>query len=182
MVGFIRAAAVPRGPRTGRRTGVRTTSPAAPAGPASRPASAEPRTFRRRLAAYVALTKPRVIELLLVTTLPTMILAQGGFPSIGLVLATVLTAASFYVVYTHLIWAPAIPIALAVLAVAQIGVHLVFFLHITTAPDNTNNILALAFGVLIVVLIIGGSLWIMENLNRNMMPYMPMHQMMQMQR
>ena len=84
--------------------------------------------------------------------------------------------------HTDLIWGPAIPVALAVLAVAQIGVHLVFFLHITTAPDNTNNVLALAFGVLIVVLIIGGSLWIMDNLNRNMMPSMPMHQMMQMQR
>ena len=50
------------------------------------------------------------------------------------------------------------------------GVHLVFFLHITTGPDNTNNVLALAFGVLIVVLVIGGSLWIMANLNENMMP------------
>ncbi len=100
----------------------------------------------------------------------------------GLVLASLLTAASFYAVYTHLIWAPAIPIALAVLAVAQIGVHLVFFLHLTTAPDNTNNVLALAFGVLIVVLIIGGSVWIMDNLNRNMMPNMPVHQMIQMQR
>jgi cytochrome o ubiquinol oxidase operon protein cyoD len=59
------------------------------------------------------------------------------------------------------------------------GVHLVFFLHITTAPDNTNNVLALAFGVLIVALVIAGSLWIMDNLNENMMP---MHQMMQMQR
>ena len=57
--------------------------------------------------------------------------------------------------YTHLIWGPAIPVALVVLAVAQMGVHLVFFLHITTAPDNTNNVLALAFGVLIVVLVIG---------------------------
>ena len=37
-----------------------------------------------------------------------------------------------------------------VLAIAQMGVHLVFFLHITTGPDNTNNVLALAFGVLIV--------------------------------
>ena len=82
----------------------------------------------------------------------------------GLVLAALLTAASFYVVYTHLIWAPAIPIALVVLAVAQIGVHLVFFLHLTTAPDNTNNVLALAFGVLIVALIIGGSVWIMGHL------------------
>ena len=80
-------------------------------------------------------------------------------------LATLLTAASFYVGHTHLIWAPAIPIALVALAVAQIGVHLVFFLHLTTAPDNTNNVLALAFGVLIVALIIGGSLWIMGHLD-----------------
>jgi len=58
-------------------------------------------------------------------------------------------------------------------------VHLVFFLHITTAPDNTNNVLALAFGVLIVALLIGGSLWIMDNLNQRMMP---MHEIMQMQR
>jgi hypothetical protein len=34
-----------------------------------------------------------------------------------------------------------------VLAIAQMGVHLVFFLHITTGPDNTNNVLALAFGL-----------------------------------
>jgi cytochrome o ubiquinol oxidase operon protein cyoD len=98
---------------------------------------------------------------------------------IGLALAVLLTAASFGVVYTDLIWGPAIPVALAALAVAQIGVHLVFFLHLTTAPDNTNNALALAFGVLIVTLIIAGSLWIMAHLNHNMLP---MHQMMQMQR
>ena len=90
----------------------------------------------------------------------------------GFILAVALTGASFFVVSTDLIWQPAIPVALGVLAVAQIGVHLVFFLDITTAPDNTNNILALAFGVLIVTLIIGGSLWIMANLNHNMMPQM----------
>ena len=46
------------------------------------------RPRRSRVAAYVALTKPRVVELLLVTTVPTMLLAQGGFPSLWLVLAT----------------------------------------------------------------------------------------------
>jgi cytochrome o ubiquinol oxidase operon protein cyoD len=50
------------------------------------------------------------------------------------------------------------------------GIHLVFFLHITSGPDSTNNVLALAFGVLIVALVIAGSLWIMTNLNENMMP------------
>jgi hypothetical protein len=49
------------------------------------------------------------------------------------------------------------------------GVHLVFFLHVTTGPDNTNNVLALAFGVLIVILVAAGSLWIMADLNANLM-------------
>jgi cytochrome o ubiquinol oxidase operon protein cyoD len=98
---------------------------------------------------------------------------------VGLALAILLTATSFYVAGTDLVWAPSIPVALVVLAIAQMGVHLVFFLHITTGPDNTNNVMALAFGVLIVFLVIGGSLWIMANLNHNMMP---MDQIMQMQR
>lgn len=97
----------------------------------------------------------------------------------GLGLAILLTATSFFVASTDLVWQPSIPVALVVLAIAQMGVHLVFFLHITTGPDNTNNVLALAFGILIVVLVIGGSLWIMSNLNHNMMP---MDQIMQMQR
>jgi len=49
------------------------------------------------------------------------------------------------------------------------GIHLVFFLHLTTAPDNTNNALALAFGVLIVGLVVFGSVWIMWHLNVNLM-------------
>jgi cytochrome o ubiquinol oxidase subunit IV len=57
------------------------------------------------------------------------------------------------------------------------GVHLVFFLHLSSGPDNTNNILALAFGIIIVFLIVVGSLWIMSNLNHNMLP---MSQMMNM--
>jgi cytochrome o ubiquinol oxidase operon protein cyoD len=89
---------------------------------------------------------------------------------IGLILAALLTVASFWALHTHLIWAPGIGIALGVLAVAQMGVHLVFFLHITTGPDNTNNVLALAFGVLIVSLLVIGSLWIMANLDHHHMP------------
>jgi cytochrome o ubiquinol oxidase operon protein cyoD len=98
---------------------------------------------------------------------------------IGLALSALLTAASLYVLHTNLIWAPAVPIALATLAVAQMGVQLVFFLHLTTAPDNTNNVLALAFGILIVALVIGGSLWIMAHLNHNMVP---MEQVLRLQR
>ncbi|HEX3429281.1 MAG TPA: cytochrome o ubiquinol oxidase subunit IV [Rhizomicrobium sp.] len=98
---------------------------------------------------------------------------------VGLGLAVLLTAASFWVARTHLIYDPGIPVALATLAVAQMGIHLVFFLHLTTAPDNTNNILALAFGLLIVGLVVFGSVWIMAHLNHNLMP---MQQLIQMQR
>jgi cytochrome o ubiquinol oxidase operon protein cyoD len=98
---------------------------------------------------------------------------------VGLVLATGLSAASFLLPLTGLVYAPSLPVALVVMAIAQMGVHLVFFLHITTGPDNTNNVLALAFGVLIVFLILAGSLWIMANLNHNMPS---MTQIMQMQR
>jgi cytochrome o ubiquinol oxidase operon protein cyoD len=89
--------------------------------------------------------------------------------TIGLFLALVLTAISFWVANTSLLWPPGIWLGLAVLAIAQMGVHLVFFLHITTGSDNTNNVLALAFGMLIITLIVAGSLWIMADLNANMM-------------
>ena len=65
-------------------------------------------------------------------------------------------------------------VRVVVLAFAQIGVHLVFFLHMGSGPDNTNNILALAFGLLIVFLVITGSCWIIANLNANM-PMPPQH-------
>ena len=88
----------------------------------------------------------------------------------GLVLAVILTAVSFWAANTSLLWGPGVGMGLVVLAIAQMGVHLVFFLHITTGPDNTNNVLALAFGLLIVFLVIAGSVWIMTNLNDNLMP------------
>jgi len=89
---------------------------------------------------------------------------------IGLALAALLTVASFMAAFSGLIWGPSVPVALVVLAIAQMGVHLVFFLHITTGPDNTNNVLALAFGLLVVFLVVVGSIWIMSHLNHNMMP------------
>lgn len=88
---------------------------------------------------------------------------------LGLVLATFLTVASFWVASgPSVIYGPGIQMALAALAVAQMGVHLAFFLHITTGDDNINNALALAFGVMIVGIVIAGSLWIMWHLNANM--------------
>ena len=109
--------------------------------------------------------------------------ASSGFIvyTIGLLLAVILTITSFWVANTSAIWAPGVSAGLVVLAIAQMGVHLVFFLHITTGPDSTNNVLALAFGVLIVFLVLAGSLVIMANLNENMMSHTEMMNL-QMQR
>ena len=89
---------------------------------------------------------------------------------IGLGLALLLTGISFWVASTSVLWGPGVAVGLVVLAIAQMGVHLVFFLHITSGPDNTNNVLALAFGVLIVFLVMVGTIWIMAHLAANMGP------------
>ena len=87
----------------------------------------------------------------------------------GLALAILLTIVSFVVSQTNLLWPPGVLPGLIVLALAQIGVHLVFFLHVGIGSDNTNNVLALAFGVFVVFLVIAGAVGIMANLNY-MMP------------
>lgn len=91
--------------------------------------------------------------------------------NIGLGLSIILTAAAFGLANSHIMYGPAIPVALIVLAIAQMGVHLVFFLHVTTGPDNTNNVLALAFGIFVVFLIVLGSMWIMHHLYQNTAPF-----------
>jgi cytochrome o ubiquinol oxidase subunit IV len=99
----------------------------------------------------------------------------------GLGFAIILTLASFWVAETHEVWGPAIPVLLAALAIGQMGVHVVFFFHISTGPDDTNNFLALAFGIFVVGLVVFGSMLIMWNLNANM-AQMSMEHIMQMQR
>jgi cytochrome o ubiquinol oxidase subunit IV len=105
--------------------------------------------------------------------------SPGVGVDIGAGFATILTLASFWASSTQLIYGPGVPILLGVLAIAQMGVHLVFFLHISSAPDQTNNFLALAFGIFVVGLVVFGSMIIMANLNHAMMP---MDRLMQMQR
>ena len=98
------------------------------------------------------------------------ILSESMAYVLGLALALILTGVSFWVASTSVLWGPGVAVGLVVLAVAQMGVHLVFFLHITSGPDNTNNVLALAFGVLIVFLVMVGTIWIMANMDANMAP------------
>jgi cytochrome o ubiquinol oxidase operon protein cyoD len=96
------------------------------------------------------------------------ILSETAIYVIGLAFALILTGVSFWVASTSALWGPGVAVGLVVLAIAQMGVHLVFFLHITSGPDNTNNVLALAFGVLIVFLVMVGTIWIMAHMNASM--------------
>ena len=89
--------------------------------------------------------------------------------TVGLALAILATIASFVVSQTNLLWPPGVAVGLLVLAFAQIGVHLVFFLHLGSGSESTNNIVALAYGMWIVFLVIAGSIWIIANLHANMM-------------
>ena len=89
---------------------------------------------------------------------------------IGLALALIFTGISFWVASTSVLWGPGVAVGLVVLAIAQMGIHLVFFLHITSGPDNTNNVLALAFGVLVVFLVMIGTIVIMTQMDANMAP------------
>jgi cytochrome o ubiquinol oxidase subunit IV len=98
------------------------------------------------------------------------LLSEAAAYVIGLGLALLLTGISFWVASTSVLWGPGVAVGLVVLAIAQMGVHLVFFLHVTSGPDNTNNVLALAFGVLIVFLVMIGTIWIMAHLAANMGP------------
>jgi cytochrome o ubiquinol oxidase operon protein cyoD len=93
--------------------------------------------------------------------------------------ALLLTVASFWAASSHLVYGPSVPLLLGVLAIAQMGVHVVFFFHISSAPDQTNNFMSLAFGVFVVCLTVFGSLIIMANLN-HMTP--TMEKLLEMQR
>ena len=108
---------------------------------------------------------------------------RGGFLKYltGFGFAIVLTLASFWAAGTDLVYPPAVPVLLAALAIGQMGVHVVFFFHISSGPDDTNNFLALAFGIFVVGLVVFGSMLIMANLDSNMLP-MTMEQLMKMQR
>jgi len=89
---------------------------------------------------------------------------------IGYLSATFLTGAAFALAANDWMTPASIVAAVSVLAIAQMLVHLIFFLHINTAPEQRTNILAFATTMLIILILVVGSLWIMSHLRHNMMP------------
>ena len=92
---------------------------------------------------------------------------------IGFALSVVLTAIPFWLVMTGVLNSlSATAITIFALAAVQIIVHVAFFLHLDTRSEGGWTLLAFAFTLVIVVITIGGSIWVMYHLNTNMMPGM----------
>ncbi len=95
----------------------------------------------------------------------------------GFVLAAILTIIPFWLVMGHVIAEPQATILIVLaLAAVQILVHMIYFLHLDTRSENGWNMLALIFTAVLVVIVLGASIWVMYNENANMMPMSPQYQ------
>jgi cytochrome o ubiquinol oxidase subunit IV len=89
----------------------------------------------------------------------------------GFVLAVILTAIPFWLVMGDVLGdSQTTALVIMALAVVQIIVHMVYFLHMNTKSEGGWTMLALIFTVVLVVITLSGSLWVMYHLNHNMMP------------
>ncbi|WP_249979077.1 cytochrome o ubiquinol oxidase subunit IV [Vreelandella olivaria] len=87
----------------------------------------------------------------------------------GLLLSLVLTVIPFAVVMSGALSTAATVVVIAATAVLQILVQLVMFMHMNAKADEGWNLMSFVFTLTILVLVIGGSLWIMQHLHLNMM-------------
>jgi cytochrome o ubiquinol oxidase subunit IV len=93
---------------------------------------------------------------------------------IGFLLSVVLTAVPFWLVMSGALTPQLTGIVIVLLAVVQIMVHTVCFLHVNTRSEGGWTLMAYAFTAVMVLIVIAGSLWIMFHINSNMMPLMEM--------
>ena len=106
--------------------------------------------------------------------------AHGSFKSymIGFVLSVILTAIPFWLVMSGALGSNQLTaFAIMGFAVAQIIVHMIYFLHMNGKSEGGWTLLALVFTIILVVIALAGSLWVMYHLNTNMMPVHDMRQM-----
>jgi len=87
---------------------------------------------------------------------------------IGLFLSLILTLFSFSIVIFHSLPVISIVILLAILAILQLITQVVCFLRMNTRPEGRWNLMPFLFTILIISVLVIGSLWIMYNLNYNM--------------
>jgi len=97
---------------------------------------------------------------------------------IGFVISIILTLIAFVLVMNGSLPKSSILFWISVAALVQIFVQLLFFLHLNTSSEQRWNLLAFALTVLITILLVGGTLWIMHNLNERVMDHgKPAHEL-----
>ena len=105
------------------------------------------------------------------TTQPEQQVSHLGMYTTGFVLSILLTATPFVIVMNHLMQGWTLIFTLMGFAVSQLIVQLVFFLHLGRESKPRWNMLMFLFALLVVIIVVAGSLWIMDNLDYNMMPH-----------
>jgi len=99
--------------------------------------------------------------------------AHGSFKGYmtGFLLSVVLTAIPFWLVMGKTFDNPKLTtLIILAFAAVQIVVHMIYFLHMNTSSEGGWNMLALIFTFVLLVITLSGSLWVMHNMNVNMMP------------
>lgn len=97
--------------------------------------------------------------------------SHGTYKSyiIGFALSIALTLASYFIVTLHNFSVQQTYISITILGVAQLLVQLIFFLHLTSETKPRWNMMSFVFTAIMTFLLAAGSLWVMYNLNNNMM-------------
>lgn len=90
---------------------------------------------------------------------------------IGFILSILLTIIPYVLVVSHILAPNATFIALALLAVLQLLVQLIFFLHLSLDPKHSSTLLSFIFTLVVLCILVAGTLWIMYNMNVNMMDH-----------
>ncbi|MBV8399782.1 MAG: cytochrome o ubiquinol oxidase subunit IV [Acetobacteraceae bacterium] len=101
------------------------------------------------------------------------IIHHGSFRDyvIGFILSVILTAIPFWIVMDNVFRVPQVgAIVLMLFAMAQIIVHMIYFLHMSSTSEGGWTLMALIFTVVVLVIMLSGSLWIMQHLDTQMMP------------
>ena len=95
---------------------------------------------------------------------------RGSYPK-GFFLSVILTAIPFWAVMTGAFKDPSTAaLVVMVFAVAQIVVHMIYFLHMSGKSEGGWTMMALIFTIILVVITLSGSIWVMYHMNMNMMP------------
>lgn len=88
---------------------------------------------------------------------------------IGFILSILLTVVPYFLVVNHVVSLEVTVGLVVVLGVLQLLVQLIFFLHLGMAPEQRSNLMSFIFTLLILLILVVGTLWIMYNMNYNMM-------------